>query len=141
MEGPTALFLGLQVASPLLGALFAYARAYHRRVQGVSGHELEADLSRLGFLLSAGLSLAFFWGWPEGSHSWSRMPGLESICHLALGESPQDDPNYLVLKLMLSGLFATTAGFVAKLCAFSLNRKLVKQVPRYFRAEDPVGKR
>ena len=141
MNGPTLLFFVLQVLAPILGMLLAYGHAYHRRVQGVSGHDLEKDLARIGFLASAGFSFAFFWGWPEGAHAWSTMPGLEFFCKTSLGESPQTDPDYSSFKLVCSGVFAGCAGILARVNAFRLNRQLVRQVPRYFRADDPVGKR
>jgi small-conductance mechanosensitive channel len=141
VNGPTAFFFLLQGLAPVLGMFFAYGHAYQRRVQGVSGHDLEKDLARIGFLVGAGFSFAFFWGWPEGSRSWSTMPGLSFFCVTTLGENPQQDPDYVALKLLCSAVFAAVAGVLARLNAFKLNRILVRQVPRYFRSSDPVGKR
>lgn len=141
MDGPTALFFGMQLLAPILGMLAAYSHAYQRRVQGVSGHDLEADLSRIGFLVSAGLSFFFFWGWPEGTNAWYKMPGFSLLAQVALSSNPIHDPNYLVLKLMCALMMAALAGLLARINAFALNRTLVRQVPRYFRAPDPVGKR
>lgn len=141
MDAPTALFFGLQLACPLLGMLAAYAHAYQRRVQGVSGHDLEADLARLGFLVTAGLSFFFFWGWPEGSRPWYRMPGFSFLAQVSLSPNPQNDPNYLILKLLCAAATAALMGLLARINAFALNRTLVRQVPRYFRDPKAVGKR
>ena len=69
------------------------------------------------------------------------MPGLSFFCVTTLGENPQQDPDYVPFKLLFSAIFAAMAGMLARLNAFKLNRILVRQVPRYFRSTDPVGKR
>lgn len=114
----------------------AYSFAYRKRLQGVSGNELESDLGRMGFGLAGVISLGFFWAWPEGSHSWSRMPGFESLCQLSLGSSPQQDPDYTSLKLVVSLGLAFVSGLLARFSAFRLNRVLVRQIPRFYRPDN-----
>ncbi len=135
-----ALFWLLQALAPLLAMAVAYSFAYRKRLQGVSGNELENDLNRMGFWLAGLTSFVFFWAWPEGSQSWSRMPGFESLCAALLGDSPQQDPDYSAVKAMVSLVVAFLAGLLARFSAFRLNRVLVRQVPRYFRPDNLVGK-
>lgn len=141
MLGAAALFFGLQVLAPILGSLLAYTRCHYQRLQGVSGHQLEGQLGGLGFVASAAFSLAFFYAWPEGATSCSRLPGLRWIFSLTLLDPAQSDPTYPLVKMMVAGAFALTAGLIAKINAFSLTRRLVRDVPRYYRAKEPVGKR
>ena len=141
MLGPTILFFGLQALAPVVGSLLAYAHCYHQRLQGVSGQQLEGTLASLGFLTSAALSLLFFWCWPEGSTSWSNMAGLSWICKMTLVSPPQSDSSYSLAKLLISGAFALLGGLLSRINAFPLTRRLVREVPRYYRSNDPVGKR
>lgn len=141
MLGATVLFFGLQALAPVLGSLLAYGHCYQQRLQGVSGQQLEGTLAKLGFLASAALSLLFFWCWPEGSNSWSKMAGLSWICKMTLISPPQSDSSYPLAKLLISGSFALLGGLLSRINAFALTRRLVREVPRYYRGNDPVGKR
>lgn len=141
MLGARILFFGLQILAPIVGTLLAYAHCYHQRLQGVSGQHLEGMLARWGFLASAGLSVLFFWCWPEGASAWSTMPGLSWVCQMTLLDPPQSDSSYPLVKLLASLSLGTICGLFARIHAHGLTRRLVREVPRYFRSEDVVGKR
>ena len=141
MLGATILFFGLQILAPILGTLLAYGHCYQQRLQGISGQQLEGTLARWGFLASAGLSILFFWCWPEGSYTWSKMPGLSQICRLTLVDPPQLDSGYPLAKLVISLVLGSFCGLLARIHAFGLTRRLVREVPRYYRNEDVIGKR
>lgn len=139
--GAAILFFGLQILAPIVGTLLAYAHCYKQRLQGVSGQQLEGTLAGWGFLASAGLSVLFFWCWPEGANSWSQMPVLSWICKMTLIEPPQSDSSYPLAKLLVSLGLGFVAGLAARIHAFGLTRRLVREVPRFYRNEDAVGKR
>ena len=139
--GAAILFFGLQVLAPIVGTLLAYGHCYQRRLQGTSGQQLEGLLARWGFLSSAGLSVLFFWCWPEGSISWSTMPGLSWICKQTLIDPPQIDSSYPLAKVLVSLGLGLLSGLVARIHAFGLTRRLVREVPRYYRSEDVASKR
>ncbi|MBX3169073.1 MAG: hypothetical protein KF760_16820 [Candidatus Eremiobacteraeota bacterium] len=141
MLGAAALFFGLQLLAPIVGTLLAYGHCYHQRLQGVSGQYLEGTLARWGFLTSAGLSVLFFWFWPEGTNNWTQMPGLSWIARLTLIDPPQSDSSYPLVKMLVSLSIGLLAGLAARIHAFGLTRRLVREVPRFYRNEDAVGKR
>lgn len=141
MTGVTVFFLVIQTLAPVLGMLLAYAHCYQQRLQGVSGQKLESLLIQWGFVTSFALSLVFFWFWPEGAASWSKMPMFNWICKLTLVDPPEADSNYQLTKAVLSLVLGGLCGLLARLNAFRLTRRLVREVPRYYRADDPVGKR
>lgn len=135
MDSQPFVFYGLQLASPALAMMLAYFRGYQQRLQGHSGRDIESQMSRLGMLLAAGFSLAFFWMWPSGSHSWTALPGLKWLAALLLGRLDPSDPNYDLAKGMCSAVLAGACALGARLSTFSLNRRLMRQLPRI-----PIGK-
>lgn len=139
--GAAILFFGLQVLAPVVGTLLAYGHCYQQRLKGISGQKLEGMLIQWGFLASACLSILFFWCWPEGSLSWSNMPGFAWICKMTLIEPPQLDTSYPLAKAGVSLGLGFFCGLLARMNSFALTRRLVREVPRYYRAEEPVGKR
>lgn len=141
MLGAALLFFGLQVLAPIVGTLLAYAHCYHQRLQGVSGQKLEGVLATWGFLASACLSVLFFWFWPEGTHSWTNMPVLSWIARMTLADPPQSDSGYPLAKMVVSLSLGLLCGLAARIHAFGLTRRLVREVPRFYRNEDAVGKR
>lgn len=141
MLGATAFFLVIQALAPILGSLLAYGHCYQQRLQGVSGQKLEGILVQWGFVTSFALSVVFFWCWPEGDSSWSKMPMFAPILKLLLNSPPEQDGGYQGTKLLFSLVLGGLCGLLARINAFGLNRRLVREVPRYYRAEDVVGKR
>lgn len=141
MLGAAILFFGLQVLAPIVGTLLAYGHCYQRRLQGASGQKLEGMLIQWGFVTSAGLSILFFWFWPEGTNSWAQMPVLSWICKLTLISPPERDSSYPLVKALVSLSLGLLCGLMSRINAFALTRRLVREVPRYYRSEDSVGKR
>jgi hypothetical protein len=141
MNGATAFFLVVQALAPILGSLLAYGHCYQQRLQGVSGQKLESFLVQWGFITSFALSVVFFWCWPEGDSSWSKMPMFTPILKLVLTSPPELDGSYQGTKLVASLILGSLSGLLARVNAFGLTRRLVREVPRYYRAEDVVGKR
>ncbi|MFN8613426.1 MAG: hypothetical protein U0931_38160 [Vulcanimicrobiota bacterium] len=141
MTGATAFFLLVQGMAPVLGLLLAYAHCYHQRLKGVAGQKLESMLIQWGFLTAFALSVVLFWCWPEGSASWSKMPIFTWFCKLALIDPPESDSNYQATKALVSLVVGGLCGLIARLNSFALTRRLVREVPRYYRAEEVVGKR
>ncbi|MBS2035536.1 hypothetical protein JST97_11145 [bacterium] len=141
MTGATVFFLIVLAMAPVLGMLLAYAHCYHQRLQGVSGQKLEGLLIQWGFLTSFALGVLIFWFWPEGAASWTQMPMFKWFCKATLIDPPQADANYQATKAMVSLVVGGLCGLIARLNAFRLTRRLVREVPRYYRAEDSVGKR
>lgn len=141
MLGAAISFFGLQVLAPVVGTLLAYGHCYQQRLQGVSGQKLEGMLIKWGFLTSASLSICFFWFWPEGTNNWSTMPIFSWICKMTLVTPPQMDSSYPLVKALASLGLGFLCGLVARINAFALTRRLVREVPRFYRSEDSVGKR
>ena len=135
------LFFGLQILAPIIGTLLGYGYCYRQRLQGVSGQKLEAILIQWSFLIAAGLSFLFFWLWPEGSQGWYEMPGFAWICGKILISPPQSDSSYVLVKLFVAVLLAFFCGLLARMHSFSLTRRLVREVSRFYRPEESVGKR
>lgn len=134
------LFLGLLGLCPVLGMFVAYCQAYGQRMKGLSGHKLEAILARTGFLVTFVLAFGCFWGWPENEVAWFTLPGMELISDQFLTEDPLSHPDYTTFKLLLAVGIAAGLAVTARLSAFHLNRRLVKQVPRFMRPEDVIKK-
>ncbi len=134
------LFLGLLGLCPLLGMFVAYFQAYGQRMKGAAGHKLEAILARTGSLLTFVLAFGCCWGWPEGEVAWFTLPGVEWLSDKLLTEDPLSSSDYNLVKLMFSLIVAACLALTARLSAFHLNRRLVRQVPRYIRPEDIIKK-
>ena len=134
--GAAILFFGLQFLAPILGSLLAYGHCYQQRLQGVSGQRLEGTLALWGSLASACLSVLFFWFWPEGASNWTQMPVFSWICKMTLLDPPQRDSGYPLAKMLVSLGLGCLAGLAARIHAFGLTRRLVREVPCFYRNED-----
>lgn len=140
MTTNTILFLALQILASIVGVMLAYSHCYFQRLQGVSGQKLEGMLVQWGFICSFILSILFFWSWPEGASSWSKMPMFKWICQASLINPPESDPGFMSMKAVISLIVGFFFALLARLNAFSLTRRLVRKIPRYYRPEPPVGK-
>lgn len=134
------LFLGLLGLCPFLGMFVAYFQAYGQRMKGISGHKLEAILARTGSLITFVLAVVCFWNWPESDAAWFTLPGVEWVVDKTLTEDPLSHPEYGPFKLIVTLFVAGCLAVVARLSAFPLNRRLVRQVPRFMRPQDVIIK-
>lgn len=142
MVAPVWVFLLIQLLCPVAAMLVVYLVALRGRLAGSSGQELDSYFTRSGPVLAAVLSFASFLSWPEGSQSWSSLPGLRQVATALLGDVTPKNPNYESARVVVAFFFSLMSAALARVWAFPLNRHLVRSQPRFaFPFRRPVGKR
>lgn len=139
ISGPL-VFFGLLGLCPLSALVVTYGYAYRKRLHGAPGNKLEDEMVTLAGALTGLFTLVAFLTWPVAPHPWYQMPGF-SLLVGSLMSNPESDPNVESLRAVVGLVFSGFLALLVRLVAPSLSRKLVRDVPRYWRPEPKIKRR
>lgn len=131
MGGAVLIFLLTQLICPAIGCGLAYLHAMQKRIEGASGQELERDISQISSLFALLLSVISFMLVSEMVVPWHRLPVLHEIAVAMLGSNPGGAEEELQVRMLVCIAVGAAMAVVARSFSFSLNRRLVRRVPRF----------
>ena len=140
MNSGALVFFVVLGLCPLAALFFAYLYGYRKRLYGAPGNKLEGEMASVASLTS-GLSLVVaFMMWPPSPHPWYQMPGFSWLVG-SLMSNPESDPNAEPLRAMLALVLGIGVALLTRLPVPAMNRKLVRDLPRYWRPEPKTKRR
>lgn len=134
MSSGALVFFAVLGLCPLSALFLAYLYGYRKRLHGAPGNTLEGEMARIAALLSGLFGFLVFLLWPNSPHPWYHMPGFAQLVG-SLMSNPENDPNVEPLKAVVALVLGSVLALLPRLFVSAMNRKLVRDVPRYWRPE------